>query len=294
MKRELQEEIKRIHEISYGVNYITESWLDKIFSSTKKIDDSKKADFVSTIDSLYLNLGNAIDNGGISEQKKNEMTFQKNVESLQISLNLLGYELPNYGVDGLFGPETANAVNKFFNDNSSLKIKSDKNVVATPEMLKTLMEKIKSKGFSSDDITKYVDNRTKNSVELSTFFGPLLEKIGAPKSDENIKFLMAWSQAEGKGGKNNPFNTTWKLDGSTSINSHGVKDYLSITDGIDATYKTLKHNRYRCIVNGLVNDIGADKISSCHSLKTWGTGDLVAKVLSGYESGASPKIKDIA
>jgi hypothetical protein len=45
------------------------------------------------------------------------MNFQKNVESMQIGLKLLGYELPRYGVDGLFGPETASAVGKFINDN---------------------------------------------------------------------------------------------------------------------------------------------------------------------------------
>jgi hypothetical protein len=41
----------------------------------------------------------------------------------------------------------------------------------------------------------------------------------------------------------------------------------------------------------LKNDIGADKISTkcIRDLKTWGTGDLVAKVISGYDSGSTPK-----
>ena len=61
-----------------------------------------------------------------------------------------------------------------------------------------------------------------------------------------------------------------------------------------ATIKTLKNGLYSCIVEGLVNDIGAAKIAKCPSLKTWGTGDLVAKVIDGYERGASPKIKALA
>jgi hypothetical protein len=84
------------------------------------------------------------------------------------------------------------------------------------------------------------------------------------------------------------------MPGAVSINSHGVKDYTSLQQGMVATIKTIKHPRYACIVNGLKNDIGADKIAQCESLKTWGTGDLVAKVVSGYNSGASPKIKSLA
>ena len=42
-------------------------------------------------------------------------------------------------------------------------------------------------------------------------------------------------------------------------------------------------------VDGLKSDIGSDKLSKCESLKTWGTGDLVAKVLSKDEV-TPPKI----
>jgi hypothetical protein len=75
-----------------------------------------------------------------------------------------------------------------------------------------------------------------------------------------------------------------------------VKNYLTIDDGMDATLKTLKNGRYNCIVNGLKNNIGAKKISgNCISdLKTWGTGDLVAKVVTSYEKGSEPKIKSLA
>jgi peptidoglycan hydrolase-like protein with peptidoglycan-binding domain len=45
------------------------------------------------------------------------MLYQKNVELIQIGLILLGYELPRHGVDGLFGPETAEAVRKYKEEN---------------------------------------------------------------------------------------------------------------------------------------------------------------------------------
>jgi hypothetical protein len=81
---------------------------------------------------------------------------------------------------------------------------------------------------------------------------------------------------------------------STNFNKVGVKNYSSIEDGLIATLKTLRNGRYDCIVNGLKNDIGAAQIAKCPSLKVWGTGDLVAKVVKGYESGSSPKVSSLA
>lgn len=134
------------------------------------------------------------------------------------------------------------------------------------------------------------------------FYEKLLKKLGAPITDENLKFLYAWRQSEGDGGKYNPFNTTLKKPGSTFFNylnskkTIGVQNYPSEEVGIEATVDTLNHNRYDCITDGLKQDIGATEITTrCASaLKTWGTGDLIGKVLAGYDRGASIKVKDLA
>lgn len=92
----------------------------------KSTDDPKKADFVGNDVDKFLNtLGNI--NSTITQQAKGSMRFQQDVESVQIALSLLGYSLPKYGVDGLFGPETAAAVNKY---------KKDKQIVETFEQTK--------------------------------------------------------------------------------------------------------------------------------------------------------------
>jgi peptidoglycan hydrolase-like protein with peptidoglycan-binding domain len=437
MKKTLQEELERIHGITYGKEVMTEGFLDNILSKVglKKKDDPKKADLVSKdVEQLYSTLEDAVSKGGLSQQQKGSMGFQKEVESMQIGLTLLGYTLPKYGVDGLFGPETASAVSKFTSENveklnedaSELRstlddlghdekgneltsggqitdeisgIVSDilidyksvkpkvqvvvtagndnfhkgsksrhstgqavdlvikpynsenarafinvlnkykskdgkfsyideytnpsKNATgphfhlqygagkavggpsggsssasmtkATPEMLNKLIELLKARNIEDTDIKQYLDPVVlAGGVTDSSFYAKLLENLGAPVSEENLKFLYAWRQAEGSGGKFNPFNTTWDLPGSVSVNSHGVKSYKSIEDGMVATLKTLRKTTYSCIVNGLKNDIGADKIAKCESLKTWGTGDLVAKVVRGYNTGSSPKIKSLS
>lgn len=433
MKKSLQEDLKRIHTLTYGSEVINEGFLDNILKAVgiKKTDDPKKADLVSDdVESFYITLEDAANSGGLSQQQKGGMSFQKGVESMQIGLKLLGYELPRYGVDGLFGPETASAVSKFTNDNQTKlneasaelrgtlddlgyqeksgqltgggeitddisgivsdilrdfkttnpkvkvvvtsgndkfhkklsynsthksgqavdlviqpytsanarsfinilnKYKSSNSkfsyideytnpsaaatgghfhlqyggsvatgggnvstVTATPEMLKKLIELLKEKGVKSEDLKKNIDSINVNDLEDKNFYAKLLENLGAPISDENMKFMYAWRQAEGRGGTYNPFNTTWDLPNSTVMNSHGVRNYASLEDGLVATVKTLKNGRYDCIVNGLKNDIGASEISRCESLKTWGTGDLVAKVVNSYNNGANPKIASLA
>lgn len=126
MKKTLTEELERIHSLTYGKN-ITEAdgFLDRLLKriGVKKEDDPKKADFVSDdVQAFFDVLKDAADRGGISQQNKGSMTFQKDIESIQIGLTLLGYSLPKHGIDGLFGPETAEAINQFTKD----KLKDEK------------------------------------------------------------------------------------------------------------------------------------------------------------------------
>lgn len=433
MKKSLQEDLKRIHTLTYGTQVIEEGFLDNILKAVglKKTDDPKKADLVSDdVSSFFKTLEDAANSGGLSQQEKGTMSFQKGVESVQIGLKLLGYDLPKYGVDGLFGPETASAVTKFINDNqsklneasdelrntlsdlgyqeksgqlnsggeitddisgvvsdilrdfkmtnpkvkvvvtsgndkfhkklgynsthkvgqavdlviqpyTSANAKSFLNILnkykssnpkfnyideytnpssaatgghfhlqyggstangngggnmvsATPEMINKLISLLKERGVTPEDLKKNIDTIDVSNLEDKNFYAKLLENLGAPITDENMKFMYAWRQAEGKGGTYNPFNTTWNMPNSTVMNSHGVRNYASMEDGLVATVKTLRNGRYECIVNGLKNDISASNIARCESLKTWGTGDLVAKVVNSYNNGSNPKIASLA
>lgn len=125
MKRNLTEELERIHTITYGKQVIEErGLLDRILKGVglkkddgEKVDDPKKADLVSDdVKKFFETLQQAAEQGGISQQERGSMTFQKEVESMQMGLTLLGYELPKHGIDGLFGSETASAVSKFISD----------------------------------------------------------------------------------------------------------------------------------------------------------------------------------
>lgn len=177
-----------------------------------------------------------------------------------------------------------------------------KNIV--DDMIKKL-EDIFNKGYKSvediiDDnpeVKDEISNIDLNGVKITEpslsdkeFYEKVLKGIGAPVTPQNMLFFYSWRQAEGAKATFNPFNTTKKMEKQSFWNClkkkdgkcvGGVKNYSSKEDGITATIETLNNGRYECIVDGLKNNIGAKKIAQCSSLKTWGTGELVSKVLNG-------------
>jgi peptidoglycan hydrolase-like protein with peptidoglycan-binding domain len=168
MKKTLKEQLERIHTITYGEkrtlheNFI-DDLLGKVGIGDKKIDDPKKADLVTTdVNDFFQSLEKAA-SSGLSQQSYGGMAYQKEVESMQIGLTLLGYELPKYGVDGLFGPETAAAVSKFNSDNSILN-ESSQQVRTTLQNLgyKEKGSEISSGGEVIDQISDIVSNVLKD------------------------------------------------------------------------------------------------------------------------------------
>lgn len=165
----------------------------------------------------------------------------------------------------------------------------------SPEMADKLIEKLKEKDVKPEDLEKY----TKFKVDFSDtivssdedFYNNILDGIGAPKSAGNMRFLLAWRQAEGGKATNNPFNTTYKLKSDSKMsnyNSVGVKNYSTPQYGLEATVRTLKLKYYTCIVDGLKNNVDPDEIASCPCMKTWGTGEGVSRVLASNKLRPKP------
>jgi hypothetical protein len=169
----------------------------------------------------------------------------------------------------------------------------------------TIVNMIKTGNFGtnssdSSDLTDLIDsdklpNKTTSDDD---FYKSVLKCIGAEPTKSNMLFLYAWRQAEGGGAKNNPFNTTQKMEGATNYNKIGVKNYRTSEDGIKATCKTLINGRnkygYDKIIDGLKNDVGLSKLSDAVVNSKWGTKDLLSRITKDYIAGITPKPKDIA
>jgi hypothetical protein len=103
----------------------------------------------------------------------------------------------------------------------------------------------------------------------------ILAALDAPATKENLRFLQAWAACEGGNARNNPFNTTLRLAGSTPYNRAGVQHFPDPLAGLAATLLTLRLSYYRPLVAALVaGNHDAERITElgAAALKTWGTG----------------------
>jgi murein DD-endopeptidase MepM/ murein hydrolase activator NlpD len=112
----------------------------------------------------------------------------------------------------------------------------------------------------------------------------LLTKLGAPVTDNSLKALTAWMNAEGKGWSTslnratyNPLNTTLKMPGAVSFNSVGVKAYTSVEQGVEATIATLtgksaNSRGYTAIIESLKNGSSVTDILSAINNSAWRSG----------------------
>jgi len=186
-----------------------------------KVDDPKKSDFVSKdVDDLYSTLENAKNKGGLEQQSYGNFTYQKEVESLQIALSILADKegkpnpLPIYGIDGLFGPETAIAVKNFVSSTDKIqelffvskknltkllretditsepktplskpllsKTKSGK-LFVTPEMIDKILSKLKSENIQDSDLELYLDRPVEPpKVKFGENNKPKIDTTGLP------------------------------------------------------------------------------------------------------------------
>jgi hypothetical protein len=122
MRKNLNEDLKRIHRLIYGKSLIKEDVIDTIVSkpNPEKIDEPTKADKVTEKVSEFLNTLEGI-NRTLEQQEYGTMTFQKEVETIQIALSIAmepKNPLPKHGIDGFFGPETAKAVKEYKKSNN--------------------------------------------------------------------------------------------------------------------------------------------------------------------------------
>lgn len=118
-----------------------------------------------------------------------------------------------------------------------------------------------------------------SGVDHVRFANDLLDRLGFPKTAENVRAIDAWARAEGTRASNNPLATTQGWAGATKFNSVGVRNYLSYEDGLAATVKTLNNGYYPNILAALRSGTDALAVGRAVADSPWGTGEGVLRVL---------------
>jgi peptidoglycan hydrolase CwlO-like protein len=67
-----------------------------------------------------------------------------------------------------------------------------------------------------------------------------LPSLGAGTGKENLIAIVAWETAEGTEATWNPLATTKDMPGASTYNSHGVKNYLTMEQGVEASKLTVE------------------------------------------------------
>jgi hypothetical protein len=68
-----------------------------------------------------------------------------------------------------------------------------------------------------------------------------LQLAGAPTCRNNLVIMVAWQAAEGTQAAWNPLATTHPMPGSTSFNSVGVQNFVSLRQGLQGTWETIEN-----------------------------------------------------
>lgn len=88
--------------------------------------------------------------------------------------------------------------------------------------------------------------------ELRAFSTAVLRGIGAPDTDWTLDWMARWAASENTLATFNPLATERPMPGHDSqFNAQGVRNYDSLSTGIDATVDTLRLSYYKPIVKAL-------------------------------------------
>ena len=123
-----------------------------------------------------------------------------------------------------------------------------------------------------------------------------LGRIGAPIARNNLVAIVSWETAEFTMARWNPLATTYPMPGATAFNGSGVRNYVSLSQGLQATIATLRASGhgYGAILSDLAHN--ADPMSTARAINAsdWCHGcangryviDLVPVVERYFESYA--------
>jgi hypothetical protein len=110
-------------------------------------------------------------------------------------------------------------------------------------------------------------------VTYEGWAGAFLRRLEAPRCDSNLLIVVTWQTAESTSAAFNPLATTREMPGATDMNSVGVKDFVSLDQGLDASRDTLllgaESYGYGAIVDSLRRCRSASSTARAINASAW-------------------------
>jgi len=122
-------------------------------------------------------------------------------------------------------------------------------------------------------------------VTYEAWASGFLDRLAAPRCDENLLLVVAWETSESTAAAFNPLATTHVMEGATDMNSVGVKNYASLDQGLDAARDTLiggaESYGYGAIVDSLRACAPAETTAAAVNASAWCRGCTAGMYLTG-------------
>jgi hypothetical protein len=122
-------------------------------------------------------------------------------------------------------------------------------------------------------------------VTYEGWAGEFLRHLSAPSCRENLLIVVTWETAESTTAAFNPLATTRDMPGATDMNSVGVKDFVSLRQGLDASRDTLllgaESYAYGAIVDSLRRCRSAEVTARAINASAWCRGCVGGAYITG-------------
>ena len=140
---------KKVYTIKSGS--ITEHFISYIDKPKQEGEETESdVDLITDLEKIY-------NQKETFEKQKKPYPVEKGVELVQTALQFLGFSLPQWGVDGRFGPETEKAVTDF-----QEKYAIDVTGIVDQETMGKIIEKMDEGDFEDEDMNKIQKNKSKS------------------------------------------------------------------------------------------------------------------------------------
>ena len=119
-----------------------------------------------------------------------------------------------------------------------------------------------------------------------------LATIGAPRCDDNVVLTVTWETAESTAALYNPLATTHDMPGAGIFNSAGVRNYVSLSQGLEAARDTLENGAesygYGAILGALRACASSETTAAAIRDSSWCRGCAAG----AYVIGLLPAVRD--